>query len=274
MTDQVTSAPGSNSSAQNRSDKIRDKGSRPKGTQTIPWDNGSPFTPTERSSCLTGRREYSRRGASRPVSAPALRVLTSNDPVFGKHERETDPHPQRLSCYCSPKHAAHHCSAATRFAEGPDNAMTCGYSSSSPCNRRKESAIQNLQPTFELVTVGDLIELSRLHNPPKPVLAVFSALACLLGLRPLSKGAVARSSRRRHALLFSNAYVLRDLLGSLCPSQIPQHRMSALAKRLDADDAAHSKVRGASTAATPLLDWLLAVVTRARTEHTAVVSAK
>lgn len=66
--------------------------------------------------------------------------------------------------------------------------------------------------------------------------------------------------------LFSNAYLLREVLNSVCPQQISGSRLSMLEKRLRLQEAVPARVRGANAAAAVVLEWLLAVVACARAE--------
>lgn len=224
--------------------------SRTTGSQVIPaklttWDNRSPFVLAERISLPA-----SDPSSERPASAPSLRVLTANDPMFRSTE-EARAGRHRMSRSKPP------------IAAVPGNEIVTRVSSSSRQEIVKASAAvatRHLQACFEQLTVGALVELNHLHSPPNPVLAVLAALACLLGIKSRWRD----SSRRR--ALFNNACVLRDLLASVSPLRISPRRLSSLARKLDANEVTMARVKGASAAAAVLLEWLLAVVACAQTE--------
>lgn len=125
-----------------------------------------------------------------------------------------------------------------------------------------------MQACFRRLTVDALVELSHLRNPPKPVLAVLAGLGCLLGWKQDKRSLRLSSNKQdRHhppRSLFSNVYVLRDVLASVCPRQIPSGRLSAIVTRLGVPEAEPAKVRSANAAAWVLLEWLLSVVDCAR----------
>lgn len=135
--------------------------------------------------------------------------------------------------------------------------------SAAPVAQEQEET--RIQACFRRLTVGALVELGHLRNPPKPVVAVLAGLGCLLGWKQDGRGPSSRQDRGHPPRsLFSNVYVLRDVLASVCPERIPSRRLSAVVTRLGAPEAAPERVRSANAAAWVLLEWLLCVVACAR----------
>ena len=262
--------------------------------QLKPWDNRSPFV-KENVPISTAN------GATdRPTSpaAPSLRNLTRHDPVFGCLEAS----PSTQSSPSSPSRSTHflsrpentpsstptggpnnHQDGAARFLAcspsdgGPaDSGAAAGTSAAEGAHAARETQVQ---ACFRRLTVGALIELNHLRNPPRPVLAVLAGLGCLLGWkqqgRNLSKNRNRNKGLHHHRRppppppprsLLGNAYVLRDVLESVRPRKIPSRRLSALTQILDGPEAAPAKVRSASASASVLLEWLLSVVACARSD--------
>lgn len=216
-----------------------------------PWDNRSPFVANENLPCEPPINN------KRPTSAPALRLLTYNDLMFGNSDacrrrhlsRSPSPHPANPTTPNREKEQG-----GTLYERELNNKI--------PCSSAANAAFKDMDTCFRQLTVGHLIELSHLRNPPEPVRAVLAAVACLLGWpwKP------ARQSPPPRFLFNSSAYVLRDILAKICPQRIPSRRLLALTKRLNAQEAALVRVQGANAAAGVLLKWLLAVVACARAE--------
>lgn len=213
-----------------------------------PWDNRSPFVVDNASPSRSTRP----RGSPTSPAAPVLRTLTRDDPVFGcvKAPPSTPPpHPD------SP-------TTTSKGRRLDQNGEERAASSPSAAPVAQEAQIQ---ACFRRLTVDALVELSHLRNPTKPVLAVLAGLGCLLGWKQHKK--ILSSKQDRHhppRSLFSNVYVLRDVLASVCPRQISNRRLSAIKARLGVPEAAAVKVRSANAAAWVLLEWLLSVVACAR----------
>lgn len=261
----AATAPPSSSAQHSRKGTSSDS-ALPGGRHAVPWDNRSPYIQTE---SLVFPRTAQPSSGGRAKSAPALRTLTLNDPVFGNNTPHASCHGRRWSHSNSLSKTPRKVEAGLGFEEG--ELVPCPSTSFAAGEGERVTAARTLQEKFKQLTVGALVELNHLHSPPKPVLAVLAALACLLGLKASLCG-VSNYSRRRRALLFSNAYVLRDVLASVCPCRIPCHRVSSLAKRLSVSEAAPARVTGASAAAAVLLEWLLAVVACARAEGVAAAA--
>lgn len=119
-------------------------------------------------------------------------------------------------------------------------------------------AAMNLQASFQRLKMGTLIEVIHMHNPPRPVLGVMSALGHLLGFKN-RKGT-------HHRPLFGNAYALRARLAAVFPREISPRRLSSLVRSLESREMAPDRVRKASAAAVVILDWLLAVVACGKAE--------
>lgn len=249
-----------------------------------PWDNRTPFFGCNDSPSHTHSMTP---GSPTSRAAPALRILTLHDPVFGyrasptaSDQRQELPgssplQPERRPT--TPPSPSRGQREPTRehkdFARAPAAAAGASVAIAGTTDFAMAPSAQEMkmQACFRRLTVGALIELNHLRNPPKPVLAVLWGLACLLGWKrsnnPPTKNS--RDGKHRHhhrppRSLFSDTYLLRDILASISPRRIPSRRLSALAKRLGVPEAAPPKVRSANAAAAVLLEWLLAVVECAR----------
>lgn len=239
--------------------------------ETEPWEYWSPFVPENSS---TGRTRTAGR-ADRPMSAPALRILASNDPVFRNADeyrggwrrrhpaRSHSPHPPKTIVPNDDEEQAPNgcCCRYPQTPHGKENGCT---EASSATTTTVVAAVRKMEAFSRQLTVGALIELSHLRNPPEPVRAVQAALACLLGWQQWkpSRDPVPCAPRS----LFGNAYLLRDILNSVCPQRISGSRLAMLEKRLRLQEAVPARVRGANAAAAVVLEWLLAVVACARAE--------
>lgn len=219
-----------------------------------PWDNRSPFIPE--SSASPSRRARVPGSPTSPA-APLLRTLTRNDPVFGcgKAPSSTPPFLPPPESQTIPKGDQHNQNGESKAESSPSAAPVVQETQVQTCFRR--------------LTIDALVELSHLRNPPKPVLAVLAGLGCLLGWKRGTKGlrpSPTRAGRLNQPprSLFSNAYVLRDVLASVCPTKISSRRLSDIVTRLRVPDAAPAKVRSANAAAWALLEWLLSVIDCAR----------
>lgn len=247
-----------------------------------PWDNRAPHSGCEE---LPGRNSANAPGSpTTSTAASLLRALTNQDPVFGCLKVSSPPS-------CPRRHPGPHSATPSKEIDGRQATEGLSFGASPAAGAGATTVVavaiapqeMQMQACFRRLTVGTLIELNRLHNPPKPVQAVLEILACLLGWRKLTtlypndqKGRDCRTccrlgehrsqTRPRYPprTLFSNAYALRDVLASISPQRISDRRLSALTRRLGAEEAAPTKVRSANVAAAILLEWILAVVTCAR----------
>lgn len=258
----------------------RSKGRQRRGNkqrQLKPWDNRSPFVAD---SVPPGTNNGGATGNPTNRAAPVLRNLTHRDPVFGCL-KVSPSLPSPSSPTWSTHFLARPESPPTQTG-GPNSdhnggarVVACSPSTDSPDGADVAAGIaapvppetMQLQASFRRLTVGALIELNHLRNPPKPVLAVLAGLGCLLGWK--QRGSPSKKSRHKGLhqpprSLFSNAYVLRDVLASVCPTKMPERRLSALTRILEGPEAAPAKVRSASASASLLLEWLLSVVACAR----------
>lgn len=227
-----------------------------------PWDNRSPFM--HRQSSPSGATKHSER----PTSAQALRLLTSSNPIFGNVEAcgrrrsscllSSDPVSQTVPTGEEPATV----SGCDRETEPSRDAVSCAPPAARNATEEDVAGAdmrEDMQACFDRLTIGALIELSHLPNPPRPVQAVLAALVCLLGWQwKASRDSPPRS-------LLSNAYVLRGIMASIRPHRMSRRQLSALERRLDIQEATPERVKGANAAAAVLLDWLLAVVACART---------
>ena len=221
-----------------------------------PWDNRAPFIPEDKSPPDRG---------SGPIGAPPLKLLTCDDPVFSVSE---ECPPRLMSTSRSAYNSGdpdtlmaelqHQEVATVRGWKEPSGGVSrAGVATTAAA--AAAAASRELQDCFRRLTISALIELNHLQHPPKQVRVVLSGLACLLGWQ--------RKRYQRNApprSLFSNAYVLRNVMASVRPELITSRRLSAVAKKLDVLEASPAKVKGANAAASILLDWLRAVVACAR----------
>lgn len=250
-----------------------------------PWDNHTPFFGCNDAPSHTANSVASASPTSKAASA--LKILTLHDPVFGHHasstaseqrqelpgsrplqterRRTTSLSPSRGKRESFREHNPARAKAAAASVPGSSVVGTADLPMAPSAQEMK------MQACFRRLTVGALIELNHLRNPPKPVLAVLGGLACLLGWKQSNNSPTKnrRDGKHRHhrrppRSLFSDAYLLRDILASIFPRRIPSRRLSALAKRLRVPEAAPPKVKSANAAAGVLLEWLLAVVECAR----------
>lgn len=220
------------------------------------WDNRAPFIPEAKS-------QPDR--VSGPIAPPPLKVLTCGDPVFGISEESPrrfasasrsayDPGDQE-----APTVEEQHQEVVTvRGGKEPSGGVSsAGVETTAAA--AAAAAAREVEGCFRRLTISALIELNCLQHPPKPVRVVLSGLACLLGWQRK------RSQRKAPPRsLFSNAYVLRNVMASVRPERITSRRLSAVTKKLDVQEAAPARVKGANAAASVLLDWLQAVVACAR----------
>lgn len=215
-----------------------------------PWDNRAPFIPE-------GIAQRNR--GSCPIDAGPLKILTCGDPVFSVSEES----PPRFTSVSRPAYDPGDPDTpiegeidTVRGGKEPSGEVSCAEITTTAA---AAAAAREVEACFRRLTISVLIELSHLQHPPKPVRVVLSGLACLLGWQ--------RKRSHRNApprSLFSNAYVLRNIMASVRPELITSRRLSAVTKRLDVQEAAPAKVKGANAAASILLDWLRAVVACAR----------
>lgn len=261
-----------------------------------PWDNRSPFVVAE--NVRAGTTKTATAAIVSSSSVPALRVLIRDDPAFGFLIAPSSTPPPSPSCAHPETTAAdlsklredrrHHgptiaCKERGE-PEGVGNvsrspfAGSAGHVAADPATTTTVAAAPAAEETrmkacFQRLTVGALIELNHLPNPPEPVRVVLAGLGCLLGWPKRRRNRPTKKDRHRHDLqllnppprsLFSNAYVLRDVLSSVCPQKISSRRLSALTQMLGVAEVAPAKVRSANAAAAVLLEWLLAVVDCAR----------
>lgn len=213
-----------------------------------PWDTRYPSVSAGTILHPNNKRCTSTTNSDRrPASAPVLRLLTSKDPVFGNAEG----YDQRRS---SRSHSANGGSRAGDNQDGQQKTAPRSARASSIEESDKIAARERVRESFERLTVGILVELGHVRNPPKPVRSVLLALACLLGWRRTP------SRRSPPRALFGNAYVLRAVLSSIQPRRISGRRRSTLAGMLREKYITPARVKGANAAAASLLEWLVAVV--------------
>lgn len=256
-----------------------------------PWDNWSPFVLEKATTTTsTGGTTARTRRTDRPMSAPALRMLGSNDPVFGnaddayrngwRRRRSARSHSPDPPAKNATKNGDQNeqqtpngrCTGSQTPPRGDKEACTMEASSTAAV----AAAVRKVEDCSSRLTVGALIELSRLRNPPEPVRAVQAALACLLGWQQQQRKKKNKSSQddpapssyfASRSLFSNNAYLLRGILNSVCPRRISGRRLSMLEKRLRLEVVGPARVKGANAAAAVLLEWLLAVVACARAEE-------
>ncbi|CAM9712771.1 unnamed protein product [Ascophyllum nodosum] len=221
-----------------------------------PWDASSPST------CKQVSSPASSLVRTRLTSAQVLRKLTCNNSVFKDTENPPCRHPAGLRPKEMEATALLETTAAASRSSGEkgstDNEVGLVAHASNEAALASSAVEDEMRDCFRRLTAGALIELNHLPSPPRPVRAVMTALACVLGWkRNLSGHSLPHS-------LFSNAYALRDVLASIHPQRISSRRLLALTKLLGVDDAATARVKRASVSAGVLLDWLLAVVACAK----------
>lgn len=222
-----------------------------------PWDNRAPFIPEDKS--------QADRGAS-PIAPSPLKILTCDDPVFGISEecpRRSTSASRSTYDLGEPNtpivEERRQEDATVRGVKKASGTVSSAEVIATKTTAATAAAARELEACFRRLTISALVELNHLQHPPKPVRVVLSGLACLLGWQRKRSQRIAPPRS-----LFSNAYVLRNIMASVRPERITSRRLSAVAKRLDVQDAAPAKVKGANAAASMLLDWLRAVVACAR----------